>query len=110
MQHGRLEPKMGEQKPNSAPCSSAIHKKMVPVEEPAPPFIAVPMPTPEAPKPNFIELAVEGIKRVGSGTFDGAMAIGAATVNGVKFVGGGVGAGGRGNGSKFAIELRNCFV
>ena len=65
---------------------------MVPVEEPAPP-IAVPMLTPEAPKPNFIELAVEGIKRVGSGTFDGAIAIGAATVNGVKFVGGGVGAG-----------------
>jgi Ca2+-binding EF-hand superfamily protein len=65
---------------------------MVPVEEPAPP-IAVPIMTPEAPKPNFIELAVEGIKRVGSGTFDGAIAIGAATVNGVKFVGGGVGAG-----------------
>ena len=55
--------------------------------------VNIPMPTPEAPKPNFIELAVEGIKRVGSGTFDGAMAIGAATVNGVKFVGGGVGAG-----------------
>ena len=67
---------------------------MVP-EEPDKPVFAVniPMPTPEAPKPNFIELAVEGIKRVGSGTFDGAMAIGAATVNGVKFVGGGVGAG-----------------
>jgi Ca2+-binding EF-hand superfamily protein len=61
---------------------------MVPVEEPAPPFVQT-----EAPKPNFIELAVEGIKRVGSGTFDGAMAIGAATVNGVKFAGGGVGAG-----------------